>query len=96
MRGASAEIAICCLGTTIKQAGSQANFRRVDHDYVLAFARARRAAAGVQHFMVVTALGSNARSALFSNRVKGEVEGRASEELGFSAPHHRAPLVAAG
>ncbi|MFT3927139.1 MAG: NAD(P)H-binding protein [Myxococcales bacterium] len=79
----AAEIAICCLGTTIKQAGSQEKFRRVDHDYVLAFARAARAA-GVQHFMVVTALGSNAKSLTFYNRVKGEVEA-ALGQLGFPA-----------
>ncbi len=83
LAGEAAEIAICCLGTTIKQAGSQENFRRVDHDYVLAFARAARSA-GVQHFMVVTALGANASSRTFYNRVKGEVEA-ALKELGFAA-----------
>jgi uncharacterized protein YbjT (DUF2867 family) len=67
------QVAICCLGTTIKQAGSQAQFRRVDYDYVLAFARAAQAAS-VQHFLVVTALGSDASSRVFYNRVKGEVE----------------------
>lgn len=66
-------VAICCLGTTIKQAGSQAQFRRVDHDYVLAFARAAQAAS-VRHFLVVTALGANPASRVFYNRVKGEVE----------------------
>ena len=83
LAGEVAEIAICCLGTTIKQAGSQANFRRVDHDYVMAFARAARAA-GVQHFMVVTALGASASSRTFYNRVKGEVEA-ALAQLGFPA-----------
>jgi len=83
LSGATAQIAVCCLGTTIKQAGSQENFRRVDHDYVLAFARAARAA-GVQHFMVVTALGANAKSLTFYNRVKGEVEAELAA-LGFSA-----------
>lgn len=68
-----ADIAICCLGTTIKQAGSQQQFRRVDHDYVMAFARAAKAAS-VQHFLVVSALGANAASLTFYNRVKGQVE----------------------
>lgn len=83
LAGEAAEIAICCLGTTIKQAGSQESFRRVDYDYVLAFARAARAA-GVQHFMVVTALGASASSRTFYNRVKGEVEASLGE-LGFPA-----------
>ena len=65
--------ACCCLGTTIKAAGSQAAFRAVDHDAVLAFARAARAA-GVRRFAVVSALGADARSGIFYNRVKGEME----------------------
>jgi uncharacterized protein YbjT (DUF2867 family) len=73
LAGEHAEVAICCLGTTIKQAGSQEQFRRVDHDYVLAFARAALAAS-VQHFLVVTALGADARARTFYNRVKGETE----------------------
>src|SRR5690606_11908511 len=76
-------VAICALGTTIKQAGSQAQFRRVDHDYVLAFARAALAG-GVRHVLVVTALGADARSSVFYNRVKGELE-EALSELPFSA-----------
>jgi uncharacterized protein YbjT (DUF2867 family) len=81
--GGRAEIAICCLGTTIKQAGSRENFRRVDYEYVLAFARAARAAS-VQHFLVVTSLGASAASRTFYNRVKGETED-ALAELGFPA-----------
>jgi uncharacterized protein YbjT (DUF2867 family) len=69
----AAQDAFCCLGTTIKKAGGQEAFRAVDHDAVLAFARAARAA-GVQRFLVVTALGANARSRIFYNRVKGQVE----------------------
>lgn len=65
--------AYCCLGTTIKQAGSQEAFRAVDFDAVLAFARAARAA-GVARFAVVSALGASAKSATFYNRVKGEME----------------------
>jgi uncharacterized protein YbjT (DUF2867 family) len=71
--GESPEAAICCLGTTIKTAGSKERFRRVDHDYVLAFARAAKMA-GARTFAIVTALGSDPDSAFFYNRVKGEVE----------------------
>ena len=65
--------AYCCLGTTIKQAGSQAAFRAVDFDTVLTFATAA-SLAGVRRFAVVSALGANRRSANFYSRVKGEME----------------------
>jgi uncharacterized protein YbjT (DUF2867 family) len=68
-----ATIAISALGTTIRAAGSQAAFRAVDYDAVLAFARAAKAA-GAQHFIVVTAVGADASSSVFYSRVKGEVE----------------------
>jgi uncharacterized protein YbjT (DUF2867 family) len=64
---------VCALGTTIKQAGSQERFRRVDHDYPLAAARLG-AREGARHFLLVSALGASARSRVFYSRVKGEVE----------------------
>jgi uncharacterized protein YbjT (DUF2867 family) len=67
------DTAFCCLGTTLKQAGSQAAFRAVDHDLVLAFAERARAL-GARHFLVVSALGADAQSGVFYNRVKGEME----------------------
>ena len=65
--------AYCCLGTTIKVAGSQAAFRAVDFDAALAFARAAQAA-GATRFGLVSALGADAKSGVFYNRVKGEAE----------------------
>ena len=65
---------VCALGTTIRKAGSQERFRRVDHDYPLAAARLGLRQ-GARHFLLVSALGANARSRIFYNRVKGEVEG---------------------
>lgn len=75
--------AFCCLGTTIRVAGSGAAFRRVDHDYVLSFARwaIRRSAA---RLVVISALGADARSRVFYNRVKGEVEDELREIAGAS------------
>ncbi|MBM7061382.1 oxidoreductase [Pseudomonas sp. UL073] len=67
------DTAFSCLGTTIKQAGSQEAFRAVDHDLVLAFARRAREL-GARHFLVISALGADAKSAVFYNRVKGELE----------------------
>jgi uncharacterized protein YbjT (DUF2867 family) len=75
------EAAVCALGTTIRQAGSQEAFRRVDHDYVLAFGRLAREA-GVRHFLLVSASGADAHARIFYNRVKGEVE-RDLRALGF-------------
>jgi uncharacterized protein YbjT (DUF2867 family) len=63
----------CCLGTTIRQAGSQAAFRKVDFTYPYEAARLA-SAAGVEQYLLVSALGADARSRVFYNRVKGEVE----------------------
>jgi len=63
----------CCLGTTIKKAGSQDAFRRVDHDYPLMLARMAKAA-GARQFVMVSALGADPHSSVFYSRVKGETE----------------------
>lgn len=63
----------CCLGTTIRVAGSEEAFRRVDHDYVLALGRWARAA-GAHRMVVISAVGADAESRVFYNRVKGETE----------------------
>ena len=73
--------AYCCLGTTIKRAGSQAAFRDVDHHMPLRFARAALAR-GARRFALVSSLGADARSRVFYSRVKGEVE-RDLQGLGF-------------
>jgi uncharacterized protein YbjT (DUF2867 family) len=71
------------LGTTIKVAGSQAAFRQVDFDFVVNTARAARAA-GATRLGVVSAMGANAKSGVFYNRVKGETE-EAVAQLGFGS-----------
>jgi uncharacterized protein YbjT (DUF2867 family) len=71
------------LGTTIKVAGSQAAFRAVDFDYVVNTARAARAA-GATRLAVVSALGADTGSAVFYNRVKGEMQA-AIAALGFES-----------
>ena len=83
--GETVDDAFCALGTTIKTAGSRAAFRRVDFGYVVAFARAARAA-GAQRFMLVSAIGASARSPIFYLRVKGETE-EAVAALGYPALH---------
>ncbi len=73
----------CCIGTTIKKAGSEDAFRRVDFHYPLAAARLARAH-GARQYMLVSALGANPKSRIFYNRVKGEVE-RAVADVGFES-----------
>ncbi|MET1078714.1 MAG: oxidoreductase [Pseudomonas sp.] len=71
--GGPLNTAFCCLGTTIKQAGSQEAFRAVDHDLVLAVGQRAREL-GARHFLVVSALGADPQASTFYNRVKGEME----------------------
>lgn len=78
-----ADAAICALGTTIRQAGSQAAFRRVDHDYVLAAARLARLA-GTPVFALNSSLAADPASKNFYLRVKGETE-RDLAALGFDS-----------
>ncbi|MEK2644741.1 oxidoreductase [Bdellovibrio sp. BCCA] len=68
-----AQIFICCLGTTIKKAGSQEAFRKVDYKYVLEFAKLAEQVKA-QKFIVISAMGADANSSVFYNRVKGEME----------------------
>ena len=73
----------CALGTTIRDAGSQQAFRRVDHDYPLAIARHAHAH-GATTFALVSALGADAGSRVFYSRTKGEVEAAISG-VGFAS-----------
>lgn len=75
--------AYIALGTTIKAAGSQAAFRAVDLDAVVATARAARAA-GATRLAVVSALGADSRSTVFYNRVKGDMQS-AVGSMGFDS-----------
>jgi len=82
------------LGTTLKAAGSEAAFRAVDFDAVLAVAKAARRA-GAARLAVVSALGADARSRVFYNRVKGEMEA-AVAQLGYEAVLIARPSLLAG
>lgn len=64
---------ICTLGTTIKQAGSQAAFRRVDHDHPLQVAQIALKH-GAKAYALNSALGADAASKVFYSRTKGELE----------------------
>jgi len=63
----------CCLGTTMAKAGSKENFYQVDFTYPVLLAQATLAL-GAKQYLLVTALGADRTSAIYYNRVKGEVE----------------------
>ena len=78
-----ADAVICTLGTTIRVAGSQAAFRRVDHDYPLAVARLALQH-GAKTFVLSSASGANPDSRIFYSRTKGELE-RDLATLGYAS-----------
>lgn len=89
-----ADDVFCCLGTTIRQAGSQTAFRKVDFDYPLNLARVTKGQ-GAKQYLLVTALGSDKASSIFYNRVKGEVE-EAIGRVGFDFYHIFQPSMLLG
>ena len=91
---AAVDHVFCALGTTMKQAGSQAAFRRVDHDHPLAVARLARAH-GTPTYVLTSAIGADAGSRLFYNRVKGELE-RDLAAVGFESLTFARPGVIGG
>lgn len=84
----------CCLGTTLRKAGSRDAFRRVDCEYVSQLARvaARHRAA---QFLLVSSLGADPRSRVFYNRVKGEAE-EAVRRAAFDGIHLFRPSLLVG
>ena len=62
-----------CLGTTIKKAGSQSEFKKVDFDYCVSFARKAREA-GATKISLVSSVGANPHTKNFYLKTKGEVE----------------------
>jgi len=73
LKGLQCQDAFCCLGTTIREAGSQQAFRAVDHDLVLQFARLALTG-GAERLVVVSSIGADPKSRNFYLRVKGETE----------------------
>jgi uncharacterized protein YbjT (DUF2867 family) len=67
------DIYFCCLGTTIKAAGSKANFEKVDHAAIVAFAKIAKGH-DAQSFTLVSAMSANASSMVFYSQVKGRTE----------------------
>jgi uncharacterized protein YbjT (DUF2867 family) len=75
------DVFVCCLGTTLKAAGSREGFIAVDRDLVLQLAQLAHHH-GARHAIVVTSVGASRQSGNFYLRIKGEVED-ALEAMGF-------------
>ena len=73
----------CCLGTTIKKAGSKEAFLKVDHEYVSLIARMGHEN-GIKRFAMISSLGANKNSSVFYNKVKGLAEERVAQ-TGYEA-----------
>lgn len=76
------DIAFSTMGTTLKQAGSKEAQKVVDFDYQYQFAKYAKEN-GVPHFVLLSAYGANAKSIVFYNKMKGELED-AMQKLDFN------------
>jgi uncharacterized protein YbjT (DUF2867 family) len=94
LTGTHADVGFCCLGTTLKSAGSQEAFRQVDFDYTVAFARAALKA-GVKRFVLNSSVAADPAAKAFYLRVKGEAEA-AIQKLGFPSLDILQPSVLLG
>ena len=77
------DVLFCCIGTTIKKAGSQENFRAVDYGIPVRCARIAHEQ-GVSQFLMISSIGANPHSRNFYLRTKGETE-EAVLKAGFSS-----------
>jgi uncharacterized protein YbjT (DUF2867 family) len=89
-----ADDVFCCLGTTMRRAGSREAFYQVDYLYVVKLA-ALTAANFAAQFMVVSALGADTASSFYYNRVKGDMEA-AVRQAPFRAIHIFRPSLLLG
>jgi uncharacterized protein YbjT (DUF2867 family) len=89
-----ADIIFSCLGTTIKVAGSQEAFKRVDFEYPYKVAQIAKQN-GASAYLLVSALGAAKDSLVFYNRVKGELEDEVSS-LHYDAFHILQPSLIIG
>ena len=64
--------AFSCLGTTLKKAESKQNFYNVDYEMNAHFADLFETTD--THYLLISAMGANAQSKIFYNKVKGELE----------------------
>ncbi|HCW07887.1 MAG TPA: oxidoreductase [Cytophagales bacterium] len=92
--GLTADDVFCCLGTTMKIAGSKEAFRAVDFNAPVLLAQISKEL-GAKKYLLVSALGANKNSSIFYNQVKGEVE-EAIQKIGFESYHIFRPSLLLG
>lgn len=64
--------AFSCLGTTLKKAGSKEKFYNIDYEINAHFADLFESTS--THYLLISAMGANADSKFFYNKVKGKLE----------------------
>jgi len=84
----------CCLGTTIKKAGSQEAFKKVDVDYPLEIAKLAQEMQA-EKFLIISSMGANPKSSVFYSRMKGLLEERL-KEIGINYLHIFRPSLLLG
>lgn len=90
----AAQSVVCALGTTIKKAGSQENFRKVDYQFPLEIAK-YALENGCENFILISSIGADPNTKIFYNKVKGELE-RDIQELSFKSIHIIRPSLLLG
>lgn len=88
------DVLFCCVGTTIRKAGTKARFREVDFEIPVRCATLARRH-GMQQFQLISSSGANPHSRNFYLRTKGEVE-QAIEKLGFPSLYIFRPSILLG
>ena len=88
------DVLFCCIGTTIKKARTKERFREVDYGIPVHCAQIARQQ-GVSQFLVISAIGANARSRNFYLRTKGQME-QAILKIGFPGTYIFRPSVLIG
>lgn len=89
-----ADDVFCCLGTTIKKAGSKEAFKKVDLDYPVRIAEYAKIN-GAGKYLIVTAMGADSKSVFFYNRIKGEVQEKLAA-MKFDSLHILQPSLLLG
>ena len=88
------EDVFCCLGTTIKKAGSQEAFKKVDVEYPLEIARLAKEMRA-EKFLIISSMGANHTSRVFYSRMKGLLE-QGLTEIGIKSLHIFRPSLLLG
>ena len=90
----AADDVYCCLGTTMRAAGSKQAFERVDYHMVVDLAQAARAA-GAQRLLVISSVGTSSKALAYYSRVKARME-QAVSQISFAATHILRPSLLLG